>query len=612
MLQRYTWTAGEITEQCQNALASFADSLRSIQTCDSSEIFNIFAKAENDLALVQLPCEFPQYVSTDPTVREASEATERLFSANNIETFANVALYQRLKDASVPQGAEHYWKLVLEEFERNGLALPQEQRDQLVTLQKRIADLCTEMNACLNAEDGHFFVDQAGLKGCSPGFVSGLPVMGTQYKLTCKYTDVANVLEFCEVDETRKRMDLLFNSRAAANEPRFRELIQLRHQVALLLGFENYAAFALKPRMAASLPNVMQMYDQLLPRIESKAKRELAELTELAGEPINHWNIKFWQTKRLLERFNVDKQLISKYLPTARVLSNTLELYQELLDLRFTKIEFPAWHSSVDTYEVYDKDQLIGHFFLDLFPRDNKYNHAAEFTLSKAIVGETACAALVCNFSSDFLMHEQFVTLYHEFGHLMHELLGKSQWSRCTGTSVERDFVEAPSQMLENWVFQKEILQRVGRDSNDQPMPDELIDALLAARSANTGVAYMRQAFYGKVDLAIHSSAADPHKVYADLLPMTLVSHQPAPELCGWNHLFGGYAAGYYGYLWADQLSADMFSTFGNDCMNRDKAQAYRKSILEAGANRPAKDSLFEFLGREPQVEAFCQRIGIN
>lgn len=280
--------------------------------------------------------------------------------------------------------------------------------------------------------------------------------------------------------------------------------------------------------MAKTGQNVQDFEENLTKVILAKGREEFEALQKLKRDEtgdqnakLNGWDRMYWENIQKQKFFQVDEDEIKQYFPMKNVVTETLNIYQELLGLNFTKVEGnQVWHEDVETYEVKDSlsNELLGHFYLDLFPRDGKFNHAAVFPMVKrACFGEgvvPSAAAMVCNFdkptadSESTLMHNDVVTFFHEFGHVMHNICTKGNFSRFSGTSVERDFVEMPSQMLENWMWNEEILARVSKHvKTGEPLPQELIKKKLAIKNLNEAYFTLTQLFYGTFDLILHSAS---------------------------------------------------------------------------------------------------------
>jgi len=348
---------------------------------------------------------------------------------------------------------------------------------------------------------------------------------------------------------------------------------------------------------------------------------------------INAWDFQYYHRVLLEKQYNVNEEEIKEYFPTPRVISETLAIYQEILNLVFTQvIGAKVWHPDVTLYEVTDKitKEKLGEFYLDLHPRDGKYTHAAVFPLQPDCLlpngkRQTSVNAMLCNFSKpsgtgdkpSLLRHGEFVTFFHEFGHVMHGICSQVNISRFAGTRVFRDFVEAPSQMLENWCWEKDILRRVSKHyKTEQPLPDTLIDGMVAAKNANSGLLNLRQVFYGVFDQEIHTQPKiNSAEIFGRLKKeITLTENTPGTNgAASFGHMVGGYDASYYGYLWSEVFSADMYSVFKkNGIMSLDIGKQYRNKILQPGGSIDADIILRDFLGREPNQDAFLEHIGLT
>jgi len=328
----------------------------------------------------------------------------------------------------------------------------------------------------------------------------------------------------------------------------------------------------------------------------------------------------------------VDHELIKEYFPLEKVTTGTLAVYQELLSLRFAELpkdKRHVWHEDVKQFEVYDKESnaFMGHFYLDLHPRDGKYGHAAEFDVQKGCTtGEGKqypAAAMVANFTKptaskpSLLKFDEVVTFFHEFGHVMHELCTTATYYRFAGTNVERDFVEAPSQMLENWCYESEVLKQISGHYKDlsQPLPEDLRVKLINAKNVTEALKNRRQLHFGTFDMLVHTAEGkvDTAALWAKCCEeIALTPAQPGTNgAAGFGHIVGGYSAGYYGYLWSKVYSSDMFMQFKKEgVLNPKLGRRYRDLILASGGTRDAMDYLVEFLGRQPQQDAFLIEIG--
>eukprot|EP01134_Creolimax_fragrantissima_P003375 CFRG3375T1 len=332
------------------------------------------------------------------------------------------------------------------------------------------------------------------------------------------------------------------------------------------------------------------------------------------------------------KQFQIDHQTLREYFPLHAVTKGLLQIYQTLLGLKFEEVENPhTWHKDVQLFSVNDiagdTPRLLGYFFLDLHPRDGKYGHAACFGLQPSCIGpsgerQVSVAACVANFTKptatkpSLLLHNEVETFFHEFGHVMHNLCAQASFEMFAGTHVERDFVEAPSQMLENWCWEKESLRMMSEHFETKaPIPDEMIEKLVASKKANAGLLNKRQLLLATFDQTIHQTAKiDTAKTFADLSKRIwgVVQPEGTNMAASFGHLAGGYDAQYYGYMWSEVYSADMFSArFGKEgIMNCKTGMSYRNSILAPGGSRDALESLVKFLGRPPNADAFLRSKG--
>jgi len=413
------------------------------------------------------------------------------------------------------------------------------------------------------------------------------------------------------------------------------------------MGYKDHAAFVLEDRMAKSPAAVKAFLEDLNTKLEPLSAQEMKYLLQLKEEEckakdktfdgvINGWDLRYYLRIAEERKYKVNHLEIAEYFPLDVVTKGLFDIYQELLGLEFKQIDNPhVWHPEVTMYRVDDRatGKPVGQFYLDLFPRPGTYTHAACFGLlsgigpiadEKGSKRNLAAAAMVANFSrpvSDkpsLLKHNEVITYFHEFGHVMHQLCSAVTLPRFAGTQVEKDFVEAPSQMLENWCWQPEALLRMSGHYLDKKkqLPEALVEPLSRSRNANVGILTKRQILYGMFDQALHTrDSADLASLFAELSAKVF----PVPNTPGTNfgasfgHLAGGYDAAYYGYLWSEVYSVDMFeSRFSKEGIFSPKVGSdYRYHILSKGGSEDAMDLLKKFLGREPSMEPFLKNKGL-
>uniref|UniRef100_A0A3Q3E513 Neurolysin (metallopeptidase M3 family) n=1 Tax=Hippocampus comes TaxID=109280 RepID=A0A3Q3E513_HIPCM len=514
---------------------------------------------------------------------------------------------------------------------RNGLHLCGETREKIKKTSKLISELSIEFNKNLNEDNTFLLVSRQQLGR----FVSGLDVDEASgvYKVTLAYPHYFPVMKRCRDPETRRKMETAFHSRCKeANTIVLERLVALRAELAALLGYGCHANYVLEVNVAKNVTNVDAFLNALQKTLEPVGARERKYMMALKKREcltsgrcfdgrLNAWDLPYYMDQVERRKFAVDKDKLLEYFPLDAVTEGLLGIYRDLLGLRFSRVlAASVWHQDVRVYDAHDADtgEEMGRFYLDLHPREGKYGHAACFALQPGCkVAEGGrllpAAALVANFTKpagglpSLLQHHEVETYFHEFGHVMHEICSKVTFSEFSGTQVETDFVEVPSQMLENWVWEKEPLRRMSRHYKDgSAIPEPLLDKLIASRVANTGLMNLRQVVLSKVDQSLHtSSTADSAAVFAKLCQDIL--GVPATE--GLN-LFFFKLISVFGHL---VYSMDIyFSRFKKEgILNPKVGKEYRRIILEAGGSVDGMDMLQSFLGRAPCQDAFFQCKGL-
>ncbi|MBI4425725.1 MAG: Zn-dependent oligopeptidase [Elusimicrobia bacterium] len=585
-------------------------------------------------------------VSTDPDVRNAGHACDTDIARFMVEAYSREDLYTALKAfaASKPalQGEDaRLLEKTLLAFKRNGLELPARKRVEVQELKKRIVELETEFRKALSEDKTTVAFAEAQLDGLPDDFRRRLPREGDKRLVSLDYPDYFPFMENARDPDARRELEARFNNRGGeANSRRLAETLALRRRAATLLGYPSHAAYVLEERMAKTPQAAASFLAGLQTKLQELARGELAQLAAMKqaelgdkrGGPIRAWDWRYYHNQLMKTRYQVDEEKIKEYFPLNIVTGGMLQIYQQLLGVAFQEVRpADAWHPDVQLYRVADSEsgKLIGHFYLDLFPREGKYKHAAAFSLVQGRLlpdgsYQRPVSAMVANFNKpdkgrpSLLRHGEVETYFHEFGHLMHQVLTRAKYQRFSGTSVARDFVEAPSQMLENWVWRPEVLARLSGFYRDftQTLPDELLRKMIAAKNVGSGLKYLRQDFFAAVDLQYHGpDEQEPNALYGRLLEeISLIPMTPGtrPE-AGFGHLMSGYDAAYYGYLWSEVFAQDMFSRFEREgVMNGAVGREYRRLILEPGGSVEEAASLRAFLGREPDDEAFLRSIGLK
>ena len=444
-------------------------------------------------------------------------------------------------------------------------------------------------------------------------------------RISTQYPDLFPFLTYAQSDELRRQMLTLYNTLAhPENVDVLHRLLEQRYELATLLGFENYAELITADKMSGSPERVEAFLEELRNYTTQASARDYEMLLERLRQDqpdavqVMPWQRVYLSEKVRKEQFEVDSKVVRQYFNYEDTRDGILTLIQDLFGLEFRVWETPAWHEDVESYELYDQGRLIGRFYLDMHPREGKYQHAAAFPMQPGITGEQLpISTLVCNFPSgrELMQHAQVVTFLHEFGHLMHGLLaGEHQWSSVSGISTEWDFVEAPSQMLQEWVWDYETVSLFARNEAGEPLPRDLLDRMIAARDFGLGMNTRRQLSFAALSLGLYKRNPEglDIKALADEIDRKFTPFAPLEGghyYTSFGHL-NGYSAIYYTYQWSLAIAFDLFTRFENEGLrNVETAGAYRDAILAPGGARPAAELVRDFLGRDVSFKTYADRL---
>nr|XP_045605809.1 thimet oligopeptidase-like [Procambarus clarkii] len=598
------------------------------------------------------PLDFPQHAATDKAVREASSTAEQKLEEFDVEMSMRKDIFDRVVAFRDNNGLEGFSdeqkrlvaKLILH-GRRNGLHLSEEIQSEVKKIKMRMSELSIKFQRNLNEDNTKLFFTKEELAGMPDDFVNEL-TQGEDGKLevTMKYPHLFPITKKCRVPDTRRLMITASQSKCMEeNTPILEELITLRQKQANLLNYSNHAAYVLEERMAKTPDNVAQFLSGLSERLQPLWQQERSDMLKLKKDEcekygyeysgkLDFWDFRYYMNQIEEKMYAVDQNEVRQYFPLEKVTSGLLHIYQTLLGLQFTQEpDADTWHEDVKLYRVNDlkTGEHMGYFFLDLYPRDGKFGHAAIFPLQPSCVAanderQVAVCAMMCNFTKPtkdkpaLLDHSEVETYFHEFGHVMHHICAHATFSMFAGTRVERDFLEAPSQMLENWVWEKEPLSLMSEHyQTGSPLPDEIVEKLAKSRKANAGGFNLRQIILGTFDQTIHTRGqADTKSLFAQTY-RDIMGIEPIPNTnmpANFGHLAGGYDAQYYGYLWSEVFSMDMYeSRFKKEgIMNPAVGSDYRIRILQPGGSKDAADLLRDFLGRDPTHDAFLRSKGLQ
>lgn len=540
----------------------------------------------------------------------------------------------------------------LRDYRRAGLTLPAETRRLVEQERKELAALTTDFATHLANAVVPVVFTRAELEGVPTGFLDDPKVKtGDDAYMVAANEAYQYVLvqDNAKREDTRRKLCVARDNLAREqNVSLLNRILALRNSIALRLGYPSWADYQTEPKMARDAATANRFIDELIAGTQPKFDAEVAAMQRLKAADTNDpdtrvaaWDWRYYGNQLKKTRYNIDAEILRVYFPLPKVLEGMFKVYEQNFGLKFYGVEPPyRWVDDLQLYVATDAatGEPLGMFYLDLFPRAGKFNHFAQFSVveGKQLPDgkyQRPTCALVCNFTPprgnagsagggnsvpSLLRHDEVVTVFHEFGHALHTMLTRARFGRFAGTNVPRDFVEAPSQMLENWAWDKVVLDSFAADYRDpsRKISSETLDRMREAKLATAGVWYRRQFAFAKLDLTLHGPhpAGEPYDAVAASNAVLKEVFLPIDEgtafAAGFGHLAGGYDAGYYGYAWADRLAADLatvFRTSKKGFMDRDAGMRLRREIYEPGDSRDVNESVEKFLGRKPATEPFLE-----
>ncbi|PQE24948.1 metallopeptidase protein [Rutstroemia sp. NJR-2017a WRK4] len=685
LLDQSRKTQASIIESVDPSTATFANTLQPLAQDE-----NIRQKESHVL-------EFYQHVSPNEELRAASRQVESVFKDFAIETAMREDIFKLIeavsaKNEDLDAQSRHFLEKEKSNYIRNGLGLPAEEKDRFKEIKKRLGRITIEFRKNLTDEKGGIWFSPEQLEGVPEddilSFERGEDEKAGKLRVSFKFPDINTVLRHAVNSDTRKQFVIANANKVKQNVPLLKEALVLRDEAARLLGYSNHAAFRLEEKMIKSPGTVNAFLSELRLNLRVKGLQEVEKLKELKkiemesrGQSFDGhyymWNDKYYQRLMLLKEFSLDAQEISEYFPLNVTIQLMLEMFEKLFGMEFIKIEGKArdelaktgngndivWHPDVQVFSAWDagsNGEFLGYLYLDLHPRQGKFGHAANFNLRPGFIAADGqrsypVTALVCNLSKptptkpSLLKHDEVVVLFHELGHGIHDLVGRTKFARYHGTMCVQDFCEAPSQLLENWCWSPGPLKALSRHYSTlsgeyfqvwkdgqgekgsgileppKQIPDEMIEKLIQTKNVNTAIFHLTTLHVAIFDMTIHqpsssSAAADlnPSQIWNALRNEIMPTEGPDGD--EWGHhevtfgqLVGDYDAGIYGYLLSQVYSLDIFDTFfKSDPMDAEEGRRYRRMVLENGGSRDEGEMLEEYWGRKPDSGAFYRELGYD
>lgn len=588
---------------------------------------------------------FLSYVSTDKKFRDAANDLQMQISQYMVDVATRRDVYKAIREYTDtnPRLDPVQAKLVKEMligFKNSGMDLNDADLEKFKALNKEKAEYIIKFDKNIQEYKDPLAVTQEQLQGLGEDYIKKLSKTDDgKYLVTLDYPDYVPFMQNADDEQARKELEFKFNRRGGQeNVELLEKTLTLRREIARLLGYKNHAELRLEDRMAKNPKTVMAFLKDLQKKLKPLGKKEDKEMiayknskTGKNSRTLYSWESGYWSNKFRKENLELDSEKIKEYFPSQVVIDGMLDLFGGVFGITFEPVDIPVWHPDVKAFKIKDKvsGELVAYFYMDLYPREGKYKHAACFGLVEGEEKQDGTyqipfVAIVANLNKpsgdtpSLLKHSEVETLFHEFGHVLHNALTKAKYSAFSGTSVSWDFVEAPSQMLERWAWDPQVLKKISRHyQTGESLPDDLIKRMIAAKNFGAGGMYLRQDFFAQYDMTLHTADTTPDttKLYFELtkkirgLPLTKGTIPQA----SFGHIMGGYDAGYYGYLWSEVIAEDFFGEFKkNGIFNPETGLKFRREILEKGGTLDEEKMVENFLGRPADNKPFLKSIGLE
>ena len=627
-------TASEFQSECQGGLQAATAMLEQLERIQPPLSVATVLEPYNDLRIAigngsgKASLYFNLY--PDAAVRDAAQVCEQSWNELTTRLSLSRPVYDALSavDAS---GTDSATRFVLEkqlrDFRRSGVDRDEATRDRVKVLQDEILKLGQAFGKNAREDVRQIELDSVEqLAGLPQDYIDAhRPNDRGKIVITTDYPDALPFFDYARDDAARKALRLAFTNRGyPANEPVLKELISRRHELATLLGYQSWAHYITENKMVGTPERAAGFIDQVSelsgPRAEAETARLLARLRVIdpTATSVQSWQGSYIDKLVRKEQFAVDNQRIRQYFAYDKVRDGIFDLVSTLFGVEIAPWDTVAWDASVEAYELRENGRLIGRFYLDMHPRDGKFKHAAAGSIVPGITDrQLPVSVLMCNFpggdgTAGLMEHADVTTFLHEFGHLMHSLFASDHhWVDNRSITMEWDFAEAPSQMLEEWIWDRETLQQFATNAQGEVIPAELVEKMNAARMFGEGRQARQQMFYAALSLNYYNR--DPAKLDLLATMKELQARYSIYDYLEGDHFYSnfghldGYSAMYYTYMWSKVIATDMFTRFDTEGMrNAGTARAYRDEVLATGGSRPAAESVKAFLGREYSFDAFA------
>ena len=637
-------TSKDVEAYAKHTIADVSSKIASIKKQKTTTFTNVFGAMDdikNKMNTVGNNCFMLNWVSTDSVIRAKGTAGYQLLDSMSTAIYSDKGIYNKMKSYKV---SDSYKQLkgnkkflvdeMLQNFERSGVNLNAEQLTKYKTLTKEISELSTSYSSNMNSSNEILALDEKGADGLPDNFKLNYKVAEGKYEIPIINATSETVLNNATAENTRKAYYSKFYNRAAdKNIAILDNMVKKRDELAKLMGYPTYAAYALVPKMASNPKTVWNFLNDLVSRSKEKAKNdvgllEIEKKVELAKEDakLQPWDIGFYKNQIIKKQYQINNEELRDYFPMQQCLKGMMDIYQKLLGFEFRKVQHPSvWHEEVEMYEVYETGKLKGRFYLDLFPRPNKETWFYGVNIVSGKGKEIPVAMLLGNFTRpsktqpSLLSQKELKTLFHEFGHIMNMMSYHGEFS--SQADSKADFTEAMSQIFENWILDYDILSMFAKNyKTGEVLPKATFDNMIKSRKVGSGLSSMQMLvrclydmnLYDKYNAAAPVPTDDIWKAIDTQLGVMDFYPQGTHYQANWIHV-NTHPVYMYGYLWSEVYALDMFTEFEKNGLRDTKTGVrYRKLILSNGTQGDIVKAVEQFLGRPSNNKAYVKSLGLE
>ncbi len=637
------WTPAQITQKTEAVLREKKELYKKIEKLKKTEqhfesVVYAIESMEAKYGDVMHRVGILKNVSPDKKIRESAKKMTEWANKKSVQIVYSKKIYEAIKnvfeqDHVIKDADKKLLNDYYVSYKRMGFELPAKEFRRVKEIKNLLSKYGSDFDKRLNDWDAHLWVTLEKLDGLSSHYIDSLEKKNGKYKITLQYPHLMPFMSQAKNTLTRKALaDLSSQKGGRENLVLMEKAISLRKELANLLGYNNFTDYQTERRMAANYKSVMSFEKELLQKVEQRAKDDLKLLAHYKKERFGDTSpVKYYESAYLAEEYRkehlaLDSKMIREYFELNHVLKTLFAIVKKVFGIQLTPVKIPVWDKDVSVLQATIGKKVIGYIALDLFPREGKYGHAMAAEIrdgrNEGAIQIVPIVSIVCNFakptktSPSIISHGDVETLFHEFGHVLHCISSTQPYTSLGSFQVAWDFIEVPSQFFEQWVWDKEILNILGKHyKTKKKIPSDLVNKMLNAKKFLTGSSTMSSILFGIFDQDIHTKDIKNIASHFALLRKKYSGISPSPKSlfpASFGHLMHGYESGYYSYLWSLVYAHDLFGEFKKKgILNGALGKDVRQKIFEQGALKKEVDLLRDFLGREPSNEAFLKELGI-